>query len=79
MTHARVTLIYWRAAALCAVLGVAAAELASGGWLPARAGAVVRVIASYAPFVTFVGLVIASLVISARVRRFAAAQGLDQP
>ncbi|MGE3142892.1 MAG: hypothetical protein AB7L65_06195, partial [Hyphomonadaceae bacterium] len=78
--HAQITLLYWRAAAGCAVAGVVAAEFASGRWLLAAAqDEFIRTAASYAPFVTFVGLCIVSCVISVRVRRFAAAHGLDQP
>jgi UDP-N-acetylmuramyl pentapeptide phosphotransferase/UDP-N-acetylglucosamine-1-phosphate transferase len=72
--HAKVSLFYWAAAFVCAVVAVVSdlAQKQSPALDGAAAGA-----AFGAPFIAWVVLAILSVLISLRVRKFAYAQGLD--
>jgi UDP-N-acetylmuramyl pentapeptide phosphotransferase/UDP-N-acetylglucosamine-1-phosphate transferase len=81
MSHAAVSLRYWLLTALCGVIALAAALLARGDLsLLVRFGpfdAEARAIASYAPTIAFLALILASLNVQARVRAFARRRGLE--
>lgn len=79
-SHRRVSLTYWALSMVCALLALAVTFIARGQWLPFEArGGVLEAAASYAPFALFVLMAGVSLLISARVRAFARANGHDVP
>ncbi len=72
--HAKVSMIYWVVALVCAVVGYAADALQKQS--PAMDGAA-RGAAFGAPLIAWMLLAALSVLISLRVRKFAIAKGLD--
>lgn len=79
---ARITRRYWRASALCGVIAFAADYIGRVG-LPITTGYAARdrligAIASYAPFVVFLCLLLVAMRINGLIRAYAKARGFDQ-
>lgn len=79
-SHSRVTLAFWSLTGLCVALATIGSVLGRGEWLPIAArGGVLEDVFTYFQFALFAALAAVSLVVSARIRAYAAAHGHDAP